>query len=111
MPDPVSWYVLCTPECVHGCTQAVCAYHRVVDLAEMRIVGAPWAPNDYSINTLCVTAVLVAVLYTRVVQLVHYFSCFSMLWALASFMMALMTPSLIVSWPLTSWLAGAEGGG
>ena len=32
-PDSVSWYVLCTPECVHGCTQAICAYHRIADLA------------------------------------------------------------------------------
>ena len=38
MPDPVSWYVLCTPECVHGYTQAICAYTWIVMRIMMRIV-------------------------------------------------------------------------
>ena len=29
---------------VHGCTQAICAYHRIDDLPEIRIVAARWRP-------------------------------------------------------------------
>ena len=40
-------YMMCHPsarECVHGCTQAIFAYHRLVDLTEIRIVDARWRP-------------------------------------------------------------------
>ena len=40
--------VCCVPpsasKSVHGYTQAICAYHRIVDLTEIRIAAARWRP-------------------------------------------------------------------